>query len=409
MQGQHGDPAEDDPETGAQGTVDCSVLVPVLDEEEHIAATVAAMQRQRFDGTIELLLVDGGSRDRTKEILAELAREDPRIRLLDNPRRTTPSALNVALAHARGRWVCRMDAHTEYGDDYIALGVARLQRGDTRWVSGPPIATGRGRVSRVVALALRSPLGRGGSRKWAAERSDAEAEYELDSGLFAGVWERSTLLEYGGWDERWSRNQDSEMAGRFLARGERLICLPAMASWYAPRDSLPGLWSQYLSYGEFREWTARRHPHTMRRSHLLAPALVVCIAAGIIAPRRLRRAARHGLKLYAAALAYAAWQARSDAAEPVDAAFLPVVLATMHVAHGVGAYRGAVRHGPPLAALARVLGLDGLAARLAPAPEPVFAPSLSGPKPVTARLPLSRALAAQPLSRGSGRSRRPSA
>ena len=102
----------------------------------------------------------------------------------------------------------------------------RLRRGDTRWVSGPQVATGDGPVSRAVALALRTPLGRGGSRKWGTSDGAVTEEYELDSGVFAGVWERDTLLEYGGWDEGWPRNQDSEMAGRFLARGERLICLP---------------------------------------------------------------------------------------------------------------------------------------------------------------------------------------
>jgi succinoglycan biosynthesis protein ExoA len=363
-------------QSGEETTVDCSVLVPVLNEERQIAATVAAMLRQRFPGRLEFLLVDGGSEDRTRAILADLAREDHRIRVLENPRRITPSGLNVALAHARGRWVCRMDAHTEYADDYVALGVQRLARGDTRWVSGPPVATGHGPVSRAVALALRTPLGRGGSRKWAADRGSAGTEYELDSGLFAGVWERATLLEYGGWDEGWPRNQDSEMAGRFLDRGEKLICLPAMASEYTPRDSLEGLWSQYLQYGEYREKTARRHPQTMRRTHLLAPALVVCVTASAIAPRPLRTFARAGLGVYAAAVIGTGVRASADAVRPGDAALVPVVLATMHLAHGVGAFRGALRHGPPLSALAGVLGLPGVAARLAPVPEPVFAPSL---------------------------------
>src|ERR1017187_5163425 len=89
--------------------IDCSVLVPVLNEERDIAASVAAMLEQRFSGGIEFLLVDGGSTDRTRELLCQLARSDDRIRLLENPRGMTPSALNIALRHARGRWVARMD------------------------------------------------------------------------------------------------------------------------------------------------------------------------------------------------------------------------------------------------------------------------------------------------------------
>ena len=361
---------------GARDGVECSVLMPVLNEERHIEASVAAMRRQSFDGSIEFLVIDGGSTDRTLEILRELAAEDPRIRILTNPLRTTPSGLNVGLAHARGRWVARMDAHTSYPADYVALGVKRLAQGDTRWVSGPPIATGNGPVSRAVALALRSPLGRGGSRKWASDRDSEAREYDLDSGVFAGVWARETLLAYGGWDERWARNQDSEMAGRFLERDERLVCLPAMASEYTPRNSVPSLWRQYLDYGDFREWTAVRHPHTMRRSHLLAPGLVVTAAAAVAGPRPARLAARGGLAVYAVALAAAGATARRGTHDRSAAALVPVALAAMHFGHGVGMLRGVVRHGAPVAAVARALSLPGVAARFWPRPMPVYAPSL---------------------------------
>jgi succinoglycan biosynthesis protein ExoA len=361
---------------GRDQAVDCSVLMPVLNEEHHIVASVAAMRKQRFDGRLEFIIVDGGSTDRTRELLRDLAEQDPRIRLFDNPRRIAASGLNVALRHARGRWVARMDAHTEYLDDYVALGVARLAESDTRWVSGPPVARGTDPVSRAVSLAIRSPLGRGGSRKWANEGEASEAEYELDTGVFAGVWERETLLAYGGWDEHWVCNQDSEMAARFLAQDERLICLPAMAAYYAPRGSIRSLWRQYLSYGEYREKTAVRHPGSMRRSHLLAPGLVLTTAAALAAPRTLRRAARAGLLAYAAALATASVRAARSAERPADAALVPIVLATMHVAHGVGALRAVRRHGAPLAAIARVLGAEALAGSLTPPRFEVWAPSL---------------------------------
>jgi len=357
-------------------SIDCSLLMPVFNEERHIRASVAAMRRQRFDGTLEFLVVDGSSTDRTRELLAELALEDPRVRVFENPRGRTSSGLNVALSQARGLFVARMDAHAEFPEDYVALGVERLRAGGTRWVSGPSIATGIGRVSRAVSLALHTPLGKGGSRKWATERNTERGEYELDAGVFAGVWERETLLEYGGWDEGWERNQDSEMAGRFLARGERLICIPSMAAEYVPRDSLASLWRQYYAYGEYREKTAARHPHTMRRSHLLAPALVTTVTASAIAPRPLRTLARAGACLYAATIAAAGVRASIEAERKSDGMLVPAVLFVMHLAHGTGAFRGAVRNGPPLAAIARALGAKRLAKRLHPAQLTVYSPSL---------------------------------
>jgi len=240
-----------------------------------------------------------------------------------------------------------------------------------------------------VALALRGPLGRGGSRKWVAQ-DGPDREYELDSGVFAGVWERQTLLDSGGWDEDWGRNQDSEMAGRFLARGERLILLPPMAAAYAPRDSLAGLARQYFQYGEFRTKTAVRHPHTMRRSHLLAPSVVVTLAVALAGPHALRAPARAGMAIYVAALLVAGVQAADEAEARADAALVPAALAAMHLGNGVGAFVGAVRHGTPLAAIAKVLGLDRAAERLAPPPADVFAPSLLEALTASRREPATR-------------------
>ncbi len=356
------------------GVVDCSILVPVFNEERFIAPMVAAMRAQRLDGELEFVFADGGSSDRTREILLALAAQDPRIRVFDNPRRTVSSGLNVALREARGTWVARMDGHTVYPAGYVAHGIARLERGDSTWISGPQRARGHNPVSRAIELALESPLGRGGSKKWGADGA-AEAEFELDTGVFGGVWRRQTLLDYGGWDERWDKNEDSELAARFLRRGERLICLPSMGADYAPRDTLPGLWRQYRDYGRFRALTARHHPRSMRRSHLIAPALVVDAALSV-APGRLGRLARLGCGLYLGVLAVSGVQAARRSGRPADGALVPAVLATMHGAHGVGELAGALRYGPPWAALALAAGLADVADALEPAAEPVRAPSL---------------------------------
>ena len=156
---------------------DCSVLVPVLNEERYIEQTLQTMRAQRFPGRLEFIFADGGSSDRTVQILRDHAERDPRIRVYANPRRAVASGLNVALSHSSGRWIARMDAHTEYRDDYLAVGVERLQQGGTSWVSGPPIPVGHGPVSRAVALALASAVGQGGSRKWRRAGDDAPHEF----------------------------------------------------------------------------------------------------------------------------------------------------------------------------------------------------------------------------------------
>jgi glycosyltransferase involved in cell wall biosynthesis len=363
-----------DAPASAADRVDVSVLVPVLNEERHIRETVAAMQGQRFDGAIELLFADGRSTDRTREILLELAALDSRIRVLDNPRRGTASGLNVCLREARGEFVARMDAHTFYSDRYLAAGVERLRRGDTEWVSGPMIPRPVGPVSRAVALAVGSWLGRGSSRKWSHDPADAQ-ERDLDTGVFCGVWRRARVLEAGGWDERWPINQDSEMAARFLERGARLVSLPEMAGHYVPRDSLPRLVRQYYRYGFYRARTFQRHPLSMRRSHLLPPALALSLMAAVAGPRPSRGASRAALGLYATVVAATAVKAATRKGARREGALLLAVVPAMHLGWGFGTLAGMTRFGPPIAALARLMRRGDWQAG-AGADEPVYAPSL---------------------------------
>jgi glycosyltransferase involved in cell wall biosynthesis len=322
----------------------------VLNEAKGLRETVRAMRAQRLDGEFELLFVDGGSDDGTRAILAELAAEDPRVRVLDNPRRLIAPALNIGLRAARGEFVARMDAHTHYPEDYLQQGVDRLRRGDVAWVAGPQLPNPDGAPwSRRVALALNSPLGVGG----ASFRGVTEGELETDAG-FTGLWRRETLERLGGWDEDWVVNEDGELAARVRAEGGRIVTVAAMGALYVPRDSLRGLARQYWRYGQYRCKTAARHPESMRRSHLLPPAIVATVAASVAAPRPLRGLARGGLGAYGVALVAEAARLAVRERRP-DAVFVPAALATMHLAWGAGYLVGAARFGPPLAAVRRVL------------------------------------------------------
>jgi succinoglycan biosynthesis protein ExoA len=370
------------PQSGDQ--VDVSILIPVLNEETHIRDTVRGMQAQRFDGRLEFLFADGRSEDRTRAILEELARHDASIRVLDNPARHTAAGLNACLREARGTYVARMDGHAFYPPDYVRLGVERLARGDVGWVSGPQVPRPVGRVSRGVALALDTWLGRGASRKWRSDAAgDQEAspggEFELDTGVFGGVWRRDLLLAHGGWDERWPINQDSELAARFIEHGQRIVCLPAMGARYIPRNSFKSLARQHWRYGIYRARTARHHPESLRRSYLGAPGLALTTLAALIAPRPARIVARAGLVAYGVGIGSVTARAAARIDEPRDAAVLPAVFVVMHLMHGFGFIGGSLRFGVPISAIAQSVGLKRPPAEPHRGGQPaasVFAPTL---------------------------------
>jgi succinoglycan biosynthesis protein ExoA len=167
------------------------------------------------------------------------------------------------------------------------------------------------------------------------------------------------------------------MAARFLMRGSRLICLPEMAGHYLPRNSLPALARQYFRYGFYRARTFRRHPQSMRRSHLIAPLLAGALVTALFGPRPLRRVSRAPLDVYLlAVLATGASTIARREAPPREGALLSAVLPVMHFGWGFGTLAGVLRFGPPLQALVDLSGFAGGRRRTEDDREHVYAPSL---------------------------------
>jgi succinoglycan biosynthesis protein ExoA len=331
----------------SSGTPAVSVLVPVFNEASHIETTLAMICGQHVSGGLEILVIDGGSTDGSREIVEKVSATDPRIRVLDNPRRQIPMALNIGLRAARGTYIARMDAHTRYPVGYLAAGLARLEAGDVEWVSGQPLASGDGRWSKRVAVALNTSMGIGGA---AFRRLGPEKD--VDSG-FTGILRRTTLESLHGWDEGWLVNEDGELAARVRAAGGRIVCLPAMAAAYIPRDSLPSLARQYWRYGMYRAKTCRRHPTSMRRSHALPPVLVL-LAALTVLPGPWHWLPRAVVAVWIAALVMVAGRELSRGRHLVDSALLPVIFAVMHLSWGGGFLVGCARFGPAFGAFAHL-------------------------------------------------------
>src|SRR5262252_1605709 len=101
--------------------------MPVFNEGRFIEDALRSLQTQITpDFELEILVVDGMSEDNTRDEVGKLAGEDPRIKLLRNPSRHTPAALNIGLQAAAGHYVCIMGAHASYDADYISVCLQEL-------------------------------------------------------------------------------------------------------------------------------------------------------------------------------------------------------------------------------------------------------------------------------------------
>lgn len=298
-----------------------SVIVPAYQEERHIEACVRSIVAQEVDGGLEVLVADGRSTDRTRE-LAEKAG----ARVVDNAAGTIPSGLNAALAAAAGEIVVRFDAHAEMPPGYVHACVDALTAEGAANVGGWREPRGTGPWGKALAAALASPFGVGNARIWRRPPADAPA-VEVET-VPLGAFRADELRDAGGWREDLLANEDFELNHRLRERGGRVVFVPSIWSIYRPRESLGEIARQYWRYGTWKAAMLVDEPESLRPRQL-APVVLLGVAAS--AP--FSRPARGALAAYAAGLGVLA--ARSPAGWR-----LAPTLATMHLAWSSGLVRG---------------------------------------------------------------------
>jgi succinoglycan biosynthesis protein ExoA len=311
-----------------------TLVVPARDEEASIGACLDSLVAQTHRN-LQIIVVDGASTDRTAEVVRSRAERDPRIELLDNPSALIPIAMNLALAHARGTWLVRVDAHATVPVDYVAIAVGHLATGRWGGVGGRKDGVGRTPTGRAIARAMASPFGVGNS----AYHYATEAR-TVDHVPF-GAYPVELARELGGWDERLAVNQDFEFDYRLRQAGYELLLDPELTILWECRQTVRALLRQYHRYGRGKTRVARVHPGSLRARHLAAPALVAYLGATLmLAFTRHRRWAAPAAAPYAVALGAASLRS-GRGLTAAERSRLPLALAAMHIGWGVGFWRGA--------------------------------------------------------------------
>lgn len=311
------------------------MILPILNEERHLAESVDAVLRQEFAGPVEVILALGPSRDRTDAVAAELAGRDKRVQLVSNPTGRTADGLNIAIKAASYDVIARVDGHGILSAGYLATAMRALEAHDAANVGGIMDAVGSTDFERAVACAMKSRIGVGGAKfKLGGEAGAAETVY-------LGVFRREWLDRVGGYDSRFVRAQDWEMNYRIRAMGGLVWFTPDLRVEYRPRGSFRALAKQYYQYGQWRRVVARQHKGSISARYLAPPVALAAIAGGVVAGFVWRPA-------WAVPLAYAGGVlvggvAISSGERPAVRALTPGVLATMHLSWGYGFLTSRIR------------------------------------------------------------------
>lgn len=318
-----------------------SVVVPCFNERQHIETCVRSILHQdRPEEGLEIIVADGLSEDGTREILKHLISEYPELRVVDNPKRITPCAMNAGIREAKGRYIAILGAHCQYAPNYLTTCVALLdEHPEVSCVGGPAVSMGKGLFGQAVAAAMSNPVGIG----------NAKHRYPTYEGYAEGacypVFRREVFEKVGLYDEMLVRNQDDELNYRLAKHGEKVFISPRARYSYFIRETPSRLFLQYFEYGYWRVAVLRKHriPASLRQivPPVFMSVMLASVIVGLLLPGWWKLTAGALPILYGGTLLVVGVIQRGIADWRVRSLF-PVAAAIMHVAYAAGFVRGLI-------------------------------------------------------------------
>ena len=257
-----------------------SIICPIYNEEKYIVGCIDSILKQDYPrNDWEVLFVDGMSTDRTREIVQDYCRNYDFIRLIDNPQKIVPHAMNKGISVAKGDVIIRLDAHALYKDDYCSVLTKQLKALGADNVGAVCKTDVQHKTSKTLAIreVLSNKFGVGHS----VFRVGADRAMEVDTVPF-GCWRRDVFDKYGLFDVRLVRNQDIEFNKRILRGGGKIYIVPDTYCVYLARETFKALALNCFQNGKWNVLTVHytKQFDSLSLRHFV-PMLFVC---SLIAP-----------------------------------------------------------------------------------------------------------------------------
>ncbi len=319
-----------------------SVIIPCRNEVKYLGRCLDSILRNSYPADrMEVLVADGMSNDGTRELIDGYSSRDARVRRVDNPKRITPCALNLAIGAAHGEILVRIDAHSSISETYVERAVFYLETTEASNVGGTmhTIAQGDGPFAEPIRMVLTHRFGVGNSH---FRTGSAEPRW-VDT-VFGGCWRKEVFARVGGFNEDLVRSQDMEFNTRLARAGGKILLAPDLETEYWARADLKYFVEHNWANGV---WAILPFAFTqgspVRLRHLIPLAFVSALLGSL-------------------ALAPFAWWLALLVAGPYlavnfvvsgmlgvrtrsvrNALLLPVAFASLHWVYGAGSVWGAVR------------------------------------------------------------------
>lgn len=255
-----------------------SVIIPCRNEKKFIEKCLNSIITNDYPPKkIEILVVDGMSDDKTREIIKIFTKKYSFIKLLDNPKKIVPTAMNIGLKSAQGNVIIRIDAHSWITQNFIIKNIECLRKTKADCVGGPIKSLSDTFMGKAISLAMSSLFGVGNARFRYSQKSGY-----VDTLAFS-AYRREVFDKIGLFDEEFIRNQDDELNFRLIKNNGKIFMSPEIKSFYYVRSTLFKLWRQYFQYGYFKVKLIQKNK-AFPSLRCLVPAIFICslIISGIL-------------------------------------------------------------------------------------------------------------------------------
>lgn len=319
-----------------------SVICPIYNEEKYITKCIESVLEQDYPTEdLEILFVDGLSTDKTRKIVSDYATRYNQIRLLDNPHRIVPYAMNIGIKAAKGDIIIRLDGHVEYPTNYISKCVHYLMTlPNAENVGGvcQTLPCNERNISQAIAIALSTGFGMGNS----SFRIGSTEIRKVDTVPF-GCFRKSLFERVGYYDYELVRNQDDELNGRIIKNGGTIYLIPEIKTKYFSRDKICKIRRMFYQYGLYKPLVNKKlgSPATARQ---FVPLLFLL---GIVLGGILSVFSIYIMYIYFAVLAlylaiglFIGCKYAVKYRRPMLTLLMPYVFANVHLSYGYGYLRG---------------------------------------------------------------------
>jgi glycosyltransferase involved in cell wall biosynthesis len=256
-----------------------SVVIPCRNEEKYIEKCVSSVLSSNYPKDLfDVLICDGQSTDKTREIVLSRFSDFSNVHLIDNPEQTTPFALNYGIEFNNSDVVIILGAHAEVDHNYLPLCIETLNMfPEAGCVGGVLETVSQDDRTAAIALAMSSSFGVGN-----AYFRTGDFRGFVDTVAF-GAYRREVFNQIGLFNPILARNQDDEFNFRLLKSGWKIYLNPEIKAKYFVRSSFEKLFRQYQQYGYWKVFVNREHSTVTTIRQLIPPIWVAYLFAGPIA------------------------------------------------------------------------------------------------------------------------------